>query len=738
VLARCSWCFHTTCHREITPLGATKKAYTCGACAMRTVTCARACGAMARAFAGDDDGECARCAGVVPRSLHSDVDFDDDDVEKGMNPIGYCSWCGKRSRQRIVRWFTSRKTYASACARCARGTHACERCDDGFARIGDGRCVKCAGFVENWHVSDDAFVRQTRVNAWCSWCGERCAHAKRGTSEKATYECMVCGGGTAPCERCFVSENVMRKRSRPWGGGCARCRVASATTTRINVGGYVSIPTASALAGAIRRAISGRSSSSANDGDEIARKWLVRAAKREAADVRAAYVFETLERESEFRDKAYRAGLIRPFMLLATLPPRERVRLGMRLGVTLCQSSTYLDAHAEAWKLLREPMCGLQTRGGDVSRVVEKITGVGRGANWLDILYSALTLGASTGKCPAMDPNELATLPIIRSPGHALFALRVAAHPAVNAYEVTALRLVSHAQRGRLAPASIVTLDEVCKHPSAEVLKSRLRRAYPLNVDEISRYAVTAAFASSSWANSVPRAASPNDVQIIAEDIYGMLLEGKPLTRRVAGENVDDDIDDDAQMSRGAPSLLAALAASTSMGFASYVAAQFAPAKFAALTPRDVLDLTTGVRTPTLTSSGIFEPVAVMLLHNVLLAARGVHIDDHLPSDAKKLARDALNAMRSPSVAPTPRPTTSEGDSQSPDPDDSPWEPKYANLRDEDASARLEELQLQQAEESADMLQRYINSLSIDDLTAESFDVGDDDDDVSFDGSEEM
>jgi len=252
-----------------------------------------------------------------------------------------------------------------------------------------------------------------------------------------------------------------------------------------------------------------------------------------------------------------------------------------------------------------------------------------------------------------------------------------------------------------------------------DVLKSRLRRSYPRNVDEIARYTVTAAFASSPWASySASRGTSPADVQIIADDVYGMLLEGKPLHRRVT-TNRDDphDVDDDtSQISRGAPSLLGALAASTSMGFASFTAAQFAPSKFAVLTPRDILDLTTGVRTPTLTSSGIFEPVAVMLLHNVLLSARGVQIDDHLPSDAKKLSREALNAVRSPSVVATPKPTVSEG-SQSPgdgDGGDSPWAPKYAHLEDEGASARLEELQ--EAEESADMLQRYINSLSMEDF----------------------
>ena len=61
------------------------------------------------------------------------------------------------------------------------------------------------------------------------------------------------------------------------------------------------------------------------------------------------------------------------------------------------------------------------------------------------------------------------------------------------------------------------------------------------------------------------------------------------------------------------------------------------------------MDLTTGVRTPML-AFGRVRTVAVLLVHNVLLAARNVHVDDHLPHDATRLSRDALAALL-PSVA---------------------------------------------------------------------------------------
>merc|ERR1712159_172793 len=99
----------------------------------------------------------------------------------------------------------------------------------------------------------------------------------------------------------------------------------------------------------------------------------------------------------------------------------------------------------------------------------------------------------------------------------------------------------------------------------------------------------------SSWATST-RALTPDDVADVADDVFGMLLDGTPLSRRgdyFASESPREETSEEI-MSLGAPSLLGALAASTSVGFASYTAAQFAPTKFAVLTPRDIMDLTTG------------------------------------------------------------------------------------------------------------------------------------------------
>jgi hypothetical protein len=96
--------------------------------------------------------------------------------------------------------------------------------------------------------------------------------------------------------------------------------------------------------------------------DEVGAVWEAIQTRRFAADQAAPYVLEQLRRPSRYKTRALHAGLSRPFMLLATLPPRERIRLGMRLGVALARKPGYLDPHAEAWTLLAAPRRGVCAR----------------------------------------------------------------------------------------------------------------------------------------------------------------------------------------------------------------------------------------------------------------------------------------------------------------------------------------------------------------------------------------
>ena len=84
--------------------------------------------------------------------------------------------------------------------------------------------------------------------------------------------------------------------------------------------------------------------------------------RRAAADAAAAHVRDVLQRRSRWSQRAQERGAWRPFALLATLPPRERVRIAMRLGIRLCRERGYLDPHAEAWRVLATPGKGILAR----------------------------------------------------------------------------------------------------------------------------------------------------------------------------------------------------------------------------------------------------------------------------------------------------------------------------------------------------------------------------------------
>lgn len=168
-------------------------------------------------------------------------------------------------------------------------------------KIGDGRCVKCVGWVETWMTSE-AFAAATRRVAWCSWCGEKSLYVRCGMCGSDVYECMVCGGGMVVCEWCGEDVEVMCKCSRSGGGSCARCVAAEMTTRRINIGGYVFVFMIGVLVKVFKCVLS------CGDDvvmvmvlvEEIARGWDLRLAKREVADERAGFIFDVFDCESDY------------------------------------------------------------------------------------------------------------------------------------------------------------------------------------------------------------------------------------------------------------------------------------------------------------------------------------------------------------------------------------------------------------------------------------------------------
>ena len=140
----------------------------------------------------------------------------------------------------------------------------------------------------------------------------------------------------------------------------------------------------------------------------------------------------------------------------------------------------------------------------------------------------------------------------------------------------------------------------------------------------------------------------PREIEAASDDVYGVLLEGRPPSGAAAAGGGGGGVHANAataataaattataranggvSVSAGsgvAPSLLTALGAASMLSGHGAALAQLVPERYAVLTPRDFLDASFGMRPPAETSkgpAGLFEPLAVLLVHNVLLA--GAH-----------------------------------------------------------------------------------------------------------------
>ena len=604
---RCSWCLHETAHAQVTEgFWLARGVFKCGGCARRTLPCRKTgCRAFARGRPGWDEDLCLVHRSVIPRWPSGAADDAEylDALRDRLSPLARCSWCFDE-RRHALEMVTLRGAAVHACGGCARATHPCVECrGEAYAKAGDDRCARCAGLIYDW-TARDVNDQLARREGWCSWCGELCGHVVRD-ARREHCQCLVCGGGTAPCPSC---PGVMRARSGARSGACVRCDVRGATPRE--------------------------------EDDEAV--WEAIRTRRAAADAAAPYVASQLDRSSRFADAAADAGLRRPFALLATLPPRERVRLGMRLGISLARTRGYLDPHAEAWTLLASPRRGMcaraATRGcggaGSASAAAAfdaalRATGARPRANWLEMLAATLAAGAETGGCPALDPREAAALPRVASTSAALAALATPRARVVAEYEETALGLVADAQRARLTPAQTVTVDAIARHPLARRLRGRLAAA-SVDPRRMARAAIAAAFAASGWSAAHDAPLDPEETDRAAEDVLGCLLDGTPPTN--ASAEAVSVLRAERGGSGTTPSLLGAMASAWSLRGAASAAAQLAPERFAVLTREDLVDKGFGARAPAEAprdASGLFETVAVLLTHNALLAARGVVVDDH-------------------------------------------------------------------------------------------------------------
>ena len=245
-----------------------------------------------------------------------------------------------------------------SCGGCARRTVRCETCErslaeaprargriHAFAKAGDDRCARC-------------LARRVRL--------ERARGRQRATDQDRTRVVRVVrravrapgeGQGARQVPVPGVRRGI-RRRARGARDRCERERpvvvssVASSVTRRGS-------STHSTSVGTCLRCEVIRATPSDEEASAV---WETVRMRRAAADAAAVRVRDVLARKTRWSKAAHDAGAWRPFALLATLPPRERVRIASRLGIRLCRERGYLDPHAEAWRVLATPGKGILAR----------------------------------------------------------------------------------------------------------------------------------------------------------------------------------------------------------------------------------------------------------------------------------------------------------------------------------------------------------------------------------------
>ena len=524
---RCSWCLCPTAHTRVTQAGfwLARAVHRCGGCARRTLPCRKTgCEAFARGHPdGVDDEFCVvhasafprwpdatpgassldaryaaevrelmepkgRCSWCLDNKRHFLKQWRNDgnhsyaaEVRDITEPKGRCSWCLDNKRHFLMRWRNDSAKPSFVCFGCARPTKRCGRAAcSSFAKAADETCAACLGLVFDWKsvVANNESARKT---GWCSWCGERCGHLVRrlkSAAQSETCECSVCGGGTAQCATC---PGVMRAVSFH-SSTCVRCDVVSV------------IPTA----------------------EEADATWEAFVTRRSAADVASLHPLMTLARDSRFKQAAHERGLWRPFAFLTTLPPRERVTVGARLGINLARQEGYLDPYAEAWHILTTPRVGMCARAvcsvkkSDArNETFEKVIDWGVGiverfakatlapetrrdfstrpvsANWLEILDATLTSGISHGACPALDPKDATALPKLATRRHGFENCKTPMSTFVATFEEQMFAHVTACRRAGLSVAHqfLLTSFAVIKNRKSfwndSVASSRTRNKRP-------------------------------------------------------------------------------------------------------------------------------------------------------------------------------------------------------------------------------------------------------------------
>jgi hypothetical protein len=178
-----------------------------------------------------------------------------------------------------------------------------------------------------------------------------------------------------------------------------------------------------------------------------------------------------MRRASALKNKAFRKGLIRPFLLLVSMHPARRLAWSYMLGLNLARDQRLEDSHWTTWRILTHPRKGIVSRASRTYR--EQLNPFSRKMDWYQIVYRVLCV-------LSRDRAELKDLRAARLDKDASKAETHGAVPAENtryveeAYAVRFYSLRAHAALdGDLDKGTVkVPLDGAVHEVSVEQIKA--------------------------------------------------------------------------------------------------------------------------------------------------------------------------------------------------------------------------------------------------------------------------
>merc|ERR1712137_230209 len=215
---------------------------------------------------------------------------------------------------------------------------------------GDQFCLRCNGTIQEWSRPFETGKSLLKVG-WCSWCITNSIHELESDNivRRNYYKCLQCNNRTLECIKC----PAMARGGFMWNDKlCCVCKGEDKRKAKA--------PT-----------------------------WETMKTKRDAIcrqrDLER--VVAELQRESVYREKANKEGVLRPFLLLVSMPPMLRNQISCQLGWSIFAEDYFGDSHAEAYHILNDSRSGMQARA---NQSYERLNPLAHNCNWYDILIRVM------------------------------------------------------------------------------------------------------------------------------------------------------------------------------------------------------------------------------------------------------------------------------------------------------------------------------------------------------------